>query len=62
MVDPKQVEMAAYNDMPHMLIPVVTDPKKASGALAWAVTEMINHISCFSLAGVKEIEKYNAWR
>ena len=60
MVDPKQVEMAAYNDMPHMLIPVVTDPKKASGALAWAVTEMINRYKLFSLAGVKEIEKYNA--
>lgn len=60
MVDPKQVEMAAYNDMPHMMIPVVTDPKKASGALAWAVTEMINRYKMFSLAGVKEIEKYNA--
>lgn len=59
MIDPKQVEFMMYNGIPHLLIPVVTDPKKAAGALAWAVTEMENRYSLFSENNVRNIEGYN---
>ena len=59
MVDPKVVELSVYNGIPHLLIPVVTDPKKAAGALAWAVQEMVNRYSLFAGKGVRDIEGYN---
>ena len=59
MVDPKMVELAPYNGIPHLLIPVVTDPKKAAGALQWAVYEMMKRYQMFSLHGVKELAAYN---
>lgn len=59
MVDPKQVEFMMYNGIPHLLIPVVTDPKKAAGALAWAVTEMENRYTLFSENNVRNIDGYN---
>ena len=60
MVDPKVVELSVYNGIPHLLIPVVTDPKKAAGALAWAVQEMVNRYSLFANKGVRDIKGYNA--
>ena len=60
MVDPKMVELAPYNGIPHLLIPVVTDPKKAAGALQWAVFEMMKRYKTFSEMGVKKREEYNA--
>ena len=60
MVDPKMVELAPYNGIPHLLIPVVTDPKKAAGALQWAVYEMMKRYKTFSEVGVKKLEEYNA--
>ena len=60
MVDPKMVELAPYNGIPHLLIPVVTDPKKAAGALQWAVFEMMKRYKMFSEKGVKELAGYNA--
>ena len=60
MVDPKMVELGIYNGIPHLLIPVVTDPKKAAGALQWAVTEMMKRYRTFSEAGVRKLEEYNA--
>ena len=60
MVDPKVVELSVYNGIPHLLIPVVTDPKKAAGALAWAVQEMVNRYSLFAAKGVRDIKGYNA--
>ncbi len=60
MVDPKVVELSVYNGIPHLLIPVVTDPKKAAGALAWAVQEMVNRYSLFADKGVRDIKGYNA--
>lgn len=60
MVDPKVVELSVYNGIPHLLIPVVTDPKKAAGALAWAVQEMVNRYSLFAEKGVRDIKGYNA--
>ena len=60
MVDPKMVELAPYNGIPHLLIPVVTDAKKAAGALQWAVFEMMKRYKTFSELGVKKLEEYNA--
>lgn len=59
MVDPKVVELSIYNGIPHLLIPVVTDPRKAAGALAWAVQEMENRYHLFAEKNVREIEGYN---
>ncbi|MGN1269682.1 MAG: DNA translocase FtsK, partial [Clostridia bacterium] len=59
MVDPKVVELSVYNGIPHLLIPVVTDPKKAAGALAWAVQEMENRYQIFAQKGVRDIKGYN---
>ena len=60
MVDPKMVELAPYNGIPHLLIPVVTDPKKAAGALQWAVYEMMKRYKIFSEHNVKNLTGYNA--
>ena len=59
LVDPKVVELSVYNGIPHLLIPVVTDPKKAAGALSWAVQEMVNRYSLFASKGVRDIKGYN---
>ena len=59
MVDPKIVELSVYNGIPHLLIPVVTDPKKAAGALAWAVQEMENRYATFAAKGVRDLKGYN---
>ncbi len=59
MVDPKVVELSVYNGIPHLLIPVVTDPKKAAGALAWAVQEMVNRYNLFAQKSVRDIAGYN---
>lgn len=59
MVDPKVVELSVYNGIPHLLIPVVTDPKKAAGALAWAVQEMDNRYNLFAQKGVRDLVGYN---
>ena len=60
MVDPKVVELSVYNGIPHLLIPVVTDPKKAAGALAWAVQEMDDRYNKFASKGVRDLKGYNA--
>ena len=60
MVDPKMVELGIYNGIPHLLIPVVTDPKKAAGSLQWAVTEMLRRYKMMSDAGVRDLESYNS--
>ncbi len=60
MVDPKMVELGIYNNIPHLLIPVVTDPKKAAGSLQWAVTEMMRRYKAMSDAGVRDLESYNS--
>lgn len=60
MIDPKVVELSVYNGIPHLLIPVVTDPKKAAGALQWAVTEMMKRYDMFAQYGVRDIKGYNA--
>ena len=59
MVDPKVVELSVYNGIPHLLIPVVTDPKKASAALNWAVTEMMERYEKFAALGVRDLKGYN---
>ena len=59
MIDPKVVELGVYNGLPHLVIPVVTDPKKAAGALGWAVTEMLNRYKLFAAHGAREIESFN---
>ena len=59
MVDPKVVELSVYNGIPHLLIPVVTDPKKAAGALAWAVQEMDHRYNLFAEKGVRDLKGYN---
>ncbi|MGE5552424.1 MAG: DNA translocase FtsK [Betaproteobacteria bacterium] len=60
MIDPKRVELAVYDGIPHLLAPVVTDPKKASAALKWVVEEMEKRYELFASSGVRNIEKYNA--
>ena len=62
MVDPKVVELSVYNGIPHLLIPVVTDPKKAAGALNWAVREMINRYNLFAETSVRDLKGYNAYK
>ena len=59
MIDPKAVELTEYNGMPHMLVPVVTDPRKASGALGWAVSEMMKRYKIFSECNVRNLQGYN---
>ena len=60
MVDPKMVELGIYNGIPHLLIPVVTDPKKAAGSLQWAVSEMMRRYKAMSDAGVRDLVSYNS--
>ena len=60
MVDPKVVELSVYNGIPHLLIPVVTDPKKAAGALNWAVNEMTRRYKLFADSGARNIDSYNS--
>ena len=60
MIDPKVVELSVYNGIPHLLLPVVTDPKKAAGALHWAVSEMMDRYGKFAASGVRDIKGYNA--
>ena len=60
MIDPKMVELGIYNGIPHLLIPVVTDPKKAAGSLQWAVTEMMRRYKAMSDVGVRDLESYNS--
>ncbi len=60
MIDPKVVELSTYNGIPHLLIPVVTDPKKAAGALNWAVTEMMGRYNKFAELNVRNVEGYNS--
>ncbi len=60
MVDPKMVELGIYNGIPHLLIPVVTDPKKAAGALQWAVTEMMRRYETMRDAGVRDLDSFNS--
>ncbi len=59
MIDPKVVELSVYNGIPHLLIPVVTDPKKAAGALSWAVAEMMKRYQMFAESGVRDLKGYN---
>ena len=59
MIDPKMVELNAYNTIPHLLVPVVTDPKKAASALDWAVSEMTRRYKEFAAHGAKNIQSYN---
>ena len=60
MIDPKVVELSVYNGIPHLMIPVVTDPKKAAGALHWAVAEMTDRYNKFAEIGVRDIHGYNS--
>ena len=60
MIDPKAVELTEYNGLPHMLVPVVTDPHKASGALGWAVSEMMKRYKIFAECNVRNLKGYNA--
>ncbi len=62
MIDPKMVELGIYNGMPHLYVPVVTDPKKAAGALQWSVVEMLKRYRMFSEAGVRDLQGYNTIR
>lgn len=62
LVDPKMVELANYNGIPHLIAPVVTDPRKAAGALKWIVTEMETRYELFAAAGVRDIVRYNFLR
>ena len=61
MIDPKKVEFSKYENIPHLLVPVVTDPRKASGALGWAVSEMLERYQKFSDTGARDIEGYNRY-
>lgn len=60
LIDPKQVEFGIYNGIPHLLVPVVTDPRKAAGALGWAVNEMLHRYKVFAENNVRDLESYNA--
>lgn len=60
LIDPKQVEFSVYNGLPHLIVPVVSEPRKAAGALSWAVTEMNNRYKTFSEYGTRDIDAYNA--
>ncbi len=60
LIDPKQVEFGGYNGIPHLLVPVVSDPRKASGALGWAVTEMLTRYKTLNANGVRDITSYNS--
>ncbi len=60
MIDPKVVELGIYNGIPQLLVPVVTDPRKAAGALGWAVTEMLNRYKTFAANGVRDLKAYNS--
>ena len=62
MIDPKMVELGIYNGMPHLYVPVVTDPKKAAGALQWSVVEMLKRYRLFSEIGVRDLAGYNAYQ
>ncbi|TGE32495.1 DNA translocase FtsK [Desulfosporosinus sp. Sb-LF] len=62
LVDPKMVELSHYNGIPHLLAPVVVDPKKAASALKWIVKEMENRYELFAAAGVRDIERYNKFK
>ena len=59
MIDPKMVELGVYNGIPHLYVPVVTDPKKAAGALQWSVVEMLKRYRLFSEIGVRDLASYN---
>ncbi|MBQ7519072.1 MAG: DNA translocase FtsK, partial [Clostridia bacterium] len=59
MIDPKQVELSVYNTIPHLLVPVISDPKKAAGSLAWVVQEMLERYGKFSAQGVRNLAGYN---
>lgn len=59
LIDPKVVELGVYNGIPHLLVPVVTDPRKASGALNWAVNEMLKRYNTFAECNVRDIKSYN---
>ena len=59
MIDPKMIELGIYNEIPHLLIPVVTEPKKAAGALQWAVVEMMKRYKLFSEVGARDLASYN---
>ena len=61
MIDPKQVEFTVYNGIPHLLVPVITDARKAAGSLAWAVSEMDNRYKAFSNCGVRDIGGFNKY-
>lgn len=61
LIDPKQVEFAVYNGIPHLYVPVISDARKASGALTWAVTEMERRYKLFSLCGVRDLASYNKY-
>lgn len=61
LVDPKMVELTGYNGIPHLLAPVVTDPRRAAGSLRWLVREMENRYEKFAAAGVRDISRYNEW-
>jgi len=61
LIDPKVVELGVYNGVPHLLIPVVTDPRKAAGALAWAVQEMTNRYNLFASNGARDLNSYNVF-
>ena len=60
LIDPKQVEFGKYNGIPHLLVPVVSDPRKASGALGWAVTEMLSRYKTLNANGVRDLKSYNS--
>ncbi|MBO6126622.1 MAG: DNA translocase FtsK [Clostridia bacterium] len=61
MIDPKVVELGVYNGIPHLLVPVVTDPRKSAGALNWAVNEMLGRYKIFAEVGVRDISSYNSF-